>query len=457
MAQATTYSAPFVKKYKDPDGTDREYKFRVATTYNYDDSQGLGGKVDKSNAVSVLELDTGSPILGGHGWTPGAQRGKDGNWNYIKDATTGNPILGTAIRNDLSKSGPNSFNNQINNHTAYQLSHSGVAKSTNDAYDILNQSQQVVKPASDPATEGSTISVTDADATTIANDLGNVEGATTGLPGAGKNLYYPLSLQSTKQDRIVFTQIEYSPKTLGTEDNPLKLGERSTDRVSQGSVHLPIQGQIGDQNTVTWGNGQLNPAEIALADAFLKGVTGKVGDAFSSLETSMNTVLNNKEGVKGAIATILAGQAIGSGENLLTRTTGAIINPNVELLFTGPQLRPFTFVFKMSARSKNEGDQIKKIIYFFKKGMAVKRTKNGFFLKSPNTFQINYQHLGEDHKAINKIKECALQSCTVNYTPDGYYASHADGNLVSYEINLQFSELEPVFYDDYKETDTVGY
>ena len=114
-------------------------------------------------------------------------------------------------------------------------------------------------------------------------------------------------------------------------------------------------------------------------------------------------------------------------------------------------------MFKMSARSKNEGDQIKKIIYFFKKGMAVKRTKNGFFLKSPNTFQINYQHLGEDHKAINKIKECALQSCTVNYTPDGYYASHADGNLVSYEINLQFSELEPVFYDDYKETDTVGY
>ena len=46
------------------------------------------------------------------------------------------------------------------------------------------------------------------------------------------------------------------------------------------------------------------------------------------------------------------------------------MNPNMELLFNGPQLRTFGFTFKLSPRTKDEATKIKDIIYCFKRAMA---------------------------------------------------------------------------------------
>jgi hypothetical protein len=50
----------------------------------------------------------------------------------------------------------------------------------------------------------------------------------------------------------------------------------------------------------------------------------------------------------------------------------------------------------------------------------------------------------------------------VDYTPEGQYATFTDGAMVSYQITMQFSELEPVFNDDYGALDNnadteIGY
>ena len=50
---------------------------------------------------------------------------------------------------------------------------------------------------------------------------------------------------------------------------------------------------------------------------------------------------------------------------------------------------------------------------------------------------------------LNKFKECALKNMTVNYTPEGNYATFRDGKMISYQITMSFQELEPVFNDDY--------
>ena len=56
----------------------------------------------------------------------------------------------------------------------------------------------------------------------------------------------------------------------------------------------------------------------------------------------------NSEDV-GKDANTLAGMASGN-QNLITRTTGAILNPNLDLLFQAPTLRPFNFNFSLSPR-----------------------------------------------------------------------------------------------------------
>jgi hypothetical protein len=170
-----------------------------------------------------------------------------------------------------------------------------------------------------------------------------------------------------------------------------------------------------------------------------------------------------QENTSPAVRLYLAGKAVGVN-GLLSRIGGGILNPNMELLFQGPQLRPFTFVFRLSAREKKEADTIRKIIRCFKQNMAVKTTADNLFLKAPNIFEIHYKQRGrnksEDHPSLNRIKKCALQSCSVDYTPDGSYMTFNDENntMVSYNLTLQFQELEPVTSKDYDNNlDQIGY
>ena len=149
--------------------------------------------------------------------------------------------------------------------------------------------------------------------------------------------------------------------------------------------------------------------------------------------------------------------AIGLDPNeVLARTQGAVINPNLELLFKGPALRPFNFTFQMGARNEGDSLQIMEILRFFKQGSAPQRTESQMLIKAPHTFQIEYLHRGTKNKFLNEIKECALLSVGVNYTPNNNYATFANGAPVSIELTLGFKELDPVFNDDY-EGEGVGF
>jgi hypothetical protein len=159
-------------------------------------------------------------------------------------------------------------------------------------------------------------------------------------------------------------------------------------------------------------------------------------------------------------ATFAAGAVRGNSAAILSRAEGAVINPNLELLFNGPQLRPFNFTFKLAAREKRESEQIINILNFFKRGSSAIKTESNLFLKAPHTFSIQYLHMGQggkDHPFIGRIKECALQSITTSYTPEGQYATFNDGVMVSYQITMQFQELEPIFNSDYEGLTGIGY
>ena len=54
-------------------------------------------------------------------------------------------------------------------------------------------------------------------------------------------------------------------------------------------------------------------------------------------------------------------------------------------------------------------------------------------------------------KFLNKIKECALTNCGIDYTPDGNYATFEDGVMTAYNMTLAFNELDPIYSDDYED------
>lgn len=269
-------------------------------------------------------------------------------------------------------------------------------------------------------------------------------------------LQYPLEM-SDQQDKIKFTAVEIEKGQFSAPTSADALSSFTTPNVTykkvDDSVYMAIQGPISDTNTAQWGEGKMSAIDAYVFNKSREMMSGNGGDAGDIVKEIYGALKEGQQELKD----YLAGQAA-SIPDVLSRTKTKVLNPNLELLFQGPQLRPFQFSFKMSARDENEALAIKYIIKYFKRHMAV-RKDSALFLKAPHVFTIQYLKGSELHPSMNMIspevsgetKAAALISCSVNYTPLGNYATYNDsaGTMVSYELNMQFQEIEPLYDTDY--------
>ena len=282
-------------------------------------------------------------------------------------------------------------------------------------------------------------------------------------PGGGAWVY-PNALRKAKQDFLKIDMLEYKPKQ--REDDPEGTGNLSgwkdrgplKNRKAIGTVMLPIPGGITSTDNVQWGGDKMDPAQTAMANIALTGIQEGLGKGVDELAKSTQAAVGSED-TRKALSTAIASAASGAGAQLLQRTEGAIINPNMELLFKDPGLRTFNFTWKLAPRSQAEARTVIAIIKFFKAGMAVKKSESNLFLKAPNTWRLAYKRPNDGtHPYLNLFKECAMTSFTVDYTPDGNYATFEDGVMTSYNITCGFNELEPIFENDYKPGfDSIGY
>jgi len=229
------------------------------------------------------------------------------------------------------------------------------------------------------------------------------------------------------------------------------------------NILLPIPQSIQDSNGVKWGEDSLNPFASRGLGAAIKMQRSE--DLNKFIESARNEALSLATDVSNtgrSLSNLFFGSkiinALGgntSFQGLIARTTGNVLNPNLELLFNGVTLRSFSFDFDLSPRDQKEAAVITKIIRAFKQNMSAKgggssgSIKNGLFISSPNVFQIKYQTGTEDHKYLNQFKPMALLNMSVNYTGSGTYATYEDTSPVHYKMNLQFQELDPIYAEDY--------
>jgi len=273
---------------------------------------------------------------------------------------------------------------------------------------------------------------------------------------AGGGLFYPQELTQLGQDYMKFITFRYKPEELKIAQSGLATLERNFDNLGSGDgppIYLPIQG-IVDNSTVGWGGDRLNPIQALAFGLGTNLIKGDKKGTEATFEGATDFLKENNQTLSKALTTYMAGKAAGA-TGLLSRTGGAIVNPNLTLLFNNPELRKFSFTFRLSPRSEGEATMVRQIIRTFKQAMSVRKEKSLFFLLAPNLFKITYHKGGaspdSDHKSIGRAKVCALVACSVNYVPDGSYMTFDDSarTMTSYEMSLSFNEVEPVYYDDY--------
>ena len=263
---------------------------------------------------------------------------------------------------------------------------------------------------------------------------------------------YPLNKDRKKFDFLQVTAKKYKPNSFAGAEGMVQDAD-DRNMASVGSVYLPMQPGLAESSNVNWGGETLNALEAAMANiagSTIKGAGKGIGEAakgaIGGTQDAMETLFGQGGISKDDVAAYFAGEAV--GKNVFTRTTGKIMNPNLELLFSGPALRTFNYNYQFTPREDREAKEIRSIIKFFKKNMAPIR-KGKLFLESPNVFKLKYIFKnGGQHPFLNKIKLCALQSFNVQYTPDGSYMTYDDGSMTSYTASMTFQELNPVYSDE---------
>ena len=339
----------------------------------------------------------------------------------------------------------------------------------------------------------------------------------------GRVMQYPIDLNTDLQDYFEIQIFKYRPaKSLPTitESNQVgfadggyasgstQRGNRQNFRLQdlQATIQLPMPPSIKDMNQVDWGSGTMSGLAASVMGPAISALMGQ-GTKRQELENA----IDNKEfkGMKAFAAQLMAftsgtGNAISEGfkgffsgiqqedfrryqfvnaisqavsglgvsievDQAITRVSGAIRNPNLELLFKNPLLRNFSFTIRVTPRDAEESKRIRMIIRALKQHSAAKvnpqlfegktsRDGSNFLLGSPDVFKLRYikARTQKDIKGLNKFKTCALNSISVDYTGEvGRFAAYEeDSQPVTTIIQLSFTELAPIYDKDYAEFTT---
>ena len=300
------------------------------------------------------------------------------------------------------------------------------------------------------------------------------------------------------QDYFFIEQFLYKPpqKTAKGETLPTLgavsktgIGRKTNLGDPMGSCILPIPNKLGVSQGVNWGEGRANAVELGAFSA----ANSAVRNAFDAKNSNLGSILKKifadgktqatetfnevAKAVRNQSGTANAGSVINAviarsllsriGINVdvnqfITRETGAAINPNLELLFGGPQLRTFSFVFNFAPNDQDEAREVRMIQRWFRQGMLPQKLTNfeggSLFLGSPNIFRLCYKNNQRRIKGLNTFKICAVTSVQVDFTPDSVYQSYEDEEAVSQPVRstmkVDFNELTPIFANDYNLDET---
>ena len=295
--------------------------------------------------------------------------------------------------------------------------------------------------------------------------------------GASSSLRYPLaSLTNTNggTDYLEIKVIEYQPPGFASGSSVALPRGSVKNKLSNVLyyIFLPMPQSLSDSNAVDWGEDRIDPLS-GLGVGAIQGMV-QAGNPLNAAASEIKNLIDKAvgtfqtgEGQKLTASTVagaalnIAGSNVGVSQ-ILSRSTGQIVNPNLELLFNGVTLRNFQFSFDFAPRSKEEGQQVKEIIKVLKKHMAAKSQQSsgggtGLLIKSPEVFQLTFKSGSADHPFLFKMQPTALLNLSVDYAASGTYAAYKDGTPVHMRMNLTFKELSPIYQEDYNGVGGVGY
>lgn len=188
------------------------------------------------------------------------------------------------------------------------------------------------------------------------------------------------------------------------------------------ALHVPNEVSVGYR--ATYGEEELG------------AIFGAAGEAATNQNQG-----NFGAGVQGAV---MKGMEVNPAKGLLSALYKAAPNPRKEQLFKSMEFRRFSFNYQFAPRSRAEAENVQRIINTFKFYMhpEFQNNVNKMLYLFPSEFDIVYYYGDAEHPHLNKISTCVLTDLQVNYSPNGQFATFADGMPAQINVQMSFLELE---------------
>jgi hypothetical protein len=275
-------------------------------------------------------------------------------------------------------------------------------------------------------------------------------------------------------DYVMFEFYKYQPPFQGVNrgatqggSSPVRAYNQTAEdakfytSVKSGPIILYMPEDISTGYKANWsGKAFSNIAADALATAGSKDINEAIQNTLQTAETNINQAIPNAMNfaIRKTISKI-TGEDV-SPNDLFSATRGVILNPNVELLFQGTDLRNLQLNYKLVPRNATEAQKIKNIINVFKRSMLPSFAKSGDirfnnaknvsnnFIRVPDVCKLTFMRGGDRNPDVAQYKMCAITNVEINYTPDGTYATYGDGTMVAYGLSLSFQETKLVFAEE---------
>lgn len=332
-----------------------------------------------------------------------------------------------------------------------------------------------------------------------------------GPTGGYTSLRYPQDHVATDSDYVMFNFYRYTPpfKSAGggtqirenyatrsaDSDNDLTNYNRSA-MYSRAETLSPILLYMPEDVSASYKSNWTGKAFGSLTRDTLLASSAQGWDKLKGAGETLTNAAERTKALAGAQAIRAATQKITgdslTNDDIFSTISGAVMNPNAEMLFGGSEFRNITLNYKLVPRNDKESRNIKEIITTFKRAMLPSHSianadvqvfgqgggaedniqhkdwYNPFtwgrsnsvngreinlgletgFIAVPNLCQVTFMTGGNINRNVPQYKMCAITNCEVNYTPDGQWATYSDGTPVAYTLGISFQETKLLYEED---------
>ena len=233
------------------------------------------------------------------------------------------------------------------------------------------------------------------------------------------NLMFPLDLITNINKHYMSLRfVKYSKRSI-------------TDRKtieSQGTIALPIPNQLNDTTSLSYSNEPIGSMMGAFVEAY-SASSDKSATIATGAAASLRQVI---AGLPGGQQILDAGSAV----------SGLAFNPFLTVVFKGPQFKTHNFSWKFFPRSKQESDELTKIVktikYHILPGLL---NTSGVIFEYPEMVLLNI-FPSEDN--LYNFKPCIIKNLNINYAPSGgpSFFRNSLAAPTGIELKIEFQEIE---------------